>query len=548
MRLHVRKYSLVWICLVLILITVIPYSNVHEGTFLSFDDKRYVSENPFVPNGLSRENVRWAFSAGLFFQTPFIDYWQPMTTLSHMLDVALFGLNPAAHHLMNLLFHTLNVLLLFGLLFRLTGARLKSCLVATLFAIHPIHVEVVAWITARKDLLSLFFALIAMHVYVSVRTRPKQHSILFVALPFTLAMWAKPTVMTLPMALVLLDFWPLSKIRLGSFWKDLGASILHKWILFLSAVIFAPIALLSRTETAERLTQAPQVLDWFYAYTGYIKIFLFPLGAGIHGPSAYVSVQVWQYALSVLAITGITLLALRARRSHPYGVVGWLWFLGILFPLISASFIMERFMYVPGIGLLIAIVWFVGNLCENQIERTRQSQVHIKNVVALLAGGLVITLLAGITYLQVDYWRNDFTLWRRALDLNSNNYLAQYNMGTTLTDAGRADLAMKYFSKTLELMPENRFGAQAAGNLGGILIQTGREEEGISYLRRTLSIDAQFENAHNLLGVALAKQGKFDEAIDHFREEIKYRPNYREAHENLKRALRDKKASKTSGA
>ncbi len=518
-------------CLVaclLVAVTLAVYWRIGRHGFLHYDDDQYVTENPVVRSGLTAEGVTWAFT------TTHFSYWHPLTWISHMTDVELFGLDARAHHFVSLSFHAANAVLLFLILFRMTGGLWRSGFAAALFALHPLHVESVAWIAERKDVLSTFFALLAVGAYIRYVRRPGVPGYLAVLLLFLLGLMAKPIVVTLPLVLLLLDFWPLrrfSRAKPPPLLRILG----EKVPLFLLSAAVGVVTLLSpgvrgAASTLDRLPLDVRAANSLVAAAGYLRQMVWPSSLTVYYPHPEGSLGSWQIAGAVVLVGGMTILALRFAGRRPYLAFGWFWFLVTLLPVsgmmqVGGQSMADRYTYVPIIGVFVLISWGVSDL-------TAGWRFRAPSLAA--AAGAALCLLAFVAWRQAGYWRDDRTLFSHAIEVTSNNYLAEMNLGVALEREKRVDDAILHYREALRIRPSY---ADAHYNLGVALGRKGRIDEAASHYGRVLQLRPRDANAHNNLGFLLYGQGRLDEAIAHYREAIRTQPQFPLAQSNLGSAL-----------
>ncbi len=432
-------------CLLLMGLCGLAFSGALDCGFVRFDDHGYVYENPMVSAGLTRAGVQWAFTTKYMFN------WHPLTWLSHMADVELYGLEPAGHHLTSLLLHGLNVLLLFFALRRLTGRFYPSLLAAALWAVHPLRVESVVWISERKDLLSSFFCLAALWVYGSKRGR---HRMAWMALLFALALMAKPSWVTFPFLLLLLDAWPLRR------WPEMTAWALvrEKAPLFLLSALSCVITYSVQHSggavlSLETIPFFSRMANAVMAYGAYLRMLVWPVDLAVFYPYPVIAVPLWILAGSGIALLGLTVLAIRAVRQQPWGLMGWLWFLGSLVPMIG--FIQaggqawaDRYTYLPHIGLIVALVW------SGRASVRHSGNVYIRRA-SLSVAFAVILALALLSRQQTATWRDSETLFLNALERTENNANIQFNLANLYQLSGRRDEACVHYRETLKIMPDD---------------------------------------------------------------------------------------------
>jgi tetratricopeptide (TPR) repeat protein len=515
-----------WVAgVLLILATLIVYLPVKDHQFVHLDDDLY--HNPHTQEGLTWANIAWALTA---LEAGF---WHPLTWWSHMLDYELFGLSPGGHHLMSLLLHTLNVLLLFGLLHRWTGALWRSFLVAALFALHPLNVESVAWVAERKNVLSTLFWFLTLGAYVHYVRKPHWRRYLWVVVLFVLGLMAKPMLVTLPCVLLLLDYWPLG--RLGPSWSEFRQKVskllLEKAPLFALSVTSGILAIHAENKLGAlpSLQQIPldarlgNALTSFVAYLGKM---VWPTDLAVFYPHPEVSLPVGQVILAILVIGTLTLLVLRGAASYPYLLVGWLWYLGTLLPVsgliqVGHHSMADRYMYVPLIGVFILMVWG----CTQWVEGSQVKKGWGIGACVFLLLGLSIN-----TRLQLAHWQNSVSLFEHAIQSTADNYLAHNNLGTVFLEAGEIDKGMEQLAIALEIKPES---SEVLYNLGFALKQKGHLDGAARYFSEALALNRDLAGAHNNLGLIRMAQGDGEKAIQHFSKALEMDPQLFEALNNL---------------
>lgn len=495
----------------LIVATVAVFWQLTSYEFVGLDDSVYIIANPQLKAGLTGQNVLWAFT------TDRVGMWIPLTWLSFMLDFELWDLDPGGYHLTNLLFHIANTLLLFLLLTRLTGALWRSAFVAALFAIHPLHVESVAWVTERKDVLSTMFWILSIWAYVSYVERSTHAKYLLALFTFTLGLMAKPVVVTLPCVLLLLDYWPLGRFQVDhsgvdgnvSSQPDISLSILRSRSLQLilekipffglaaavSAVTFIFTQRLEGLETLEFLPMRFRIANALVSYVTYIGKMILPYDLAVPYPHPYMKLLIWKAAGAGLILVIISSVVMRATRRRPYLAVGWLWYLVTLVPNIGLvqtgrQAMADRFTYIPLIGLFIMVSWGVPEL----VKGWRQRRLALGVSVGVLLLGLMVC-----TWFQTRHWKNTIALFTHAVNVTTDNYVAHYSLGLALGREGKIEESMKHSYEALRIKPD-------------------------------------YAEAHNNLGVALAKQGRVKEAVEHFSKALRINPDYDKARENLEKA------------
>jgi tetratricopeptide (TPR) repeat protein len=525
-----------FISLLLIFATLTVFWQVHDYDYIYLDDPGYVTENPRVQEGLSRKNIVWAFA------TSHMGFWIPITWLSFMLDFELYGLDPGGYHLTNLFLHIANTLLLFLVLKRTTQCPWRSGYVAALFALHPLRVESVVWVAERKDVLSTLFWMLTMLAYVRYSERFRPYQYLLTLLALALGLMAKPMLVTLPFVLLLLDFWPLGRLQprltageIDSQSRDSGSLIStliwEKLPFFALAGACSVITYLAHQsagyiQTSDVLSFGARLANAVVAYVAYIWKMIWPRNLAVFYPPSVESLLTWQTAGAGLLLLLITIAIMRAGRHRPYLVVGWLWYLGTLVPVIGlvqagSQAMADRFTYVPLIGLFIIIAWGVPDLLHGWRHR---------KVFLGVAASILVLVLMYCAWGQVQHWRNNITLFEHALNVTDNNYVAHNNLGERLAQQGEIDKAINHFSAALRIRPDLPW---IRNNLGNALVSQRRLDEAITHYSEALRIQPDYVDAHNNLAVALAQMGKLNAATAHYYEALRVRPNSAETHNNL---------------
>jgi tetratricopeptide (TPR) repeat protein len=521
------------ISLLIALLTLVVYLPVWRCDFISFDDGDYVYENPNVQRGLTVAGVKWAFTC------VHSSNWHPITWMSHMLDCELFGLNPGAHHWINALFHALNAVLLFRLLLRMTRAQWPSAFIAAVFAWHPLHVESVAWVSERKDVLSTLFGLLAIGAYVrfvrpercdplipgkrpplSKSSWPTSKFYWLSLLFFALGLMSKPMLVTLPFVLLLLDYWPLNRLE-----RPLSAAALIRLtsekspFLLLTLLSSVITYLAQRTDAVVSLDRLPfgmRLENALVSYVSYIGKTFWPVDLAViypltSTPSALALIG--SVALLVLVTIGVWLLRCRAR----YLVTGWFWFLGMLVPVIGlvqvgGQALADRYMYLPMVGLLLIVAFGAKDLLEH---------FKLPAKALFLPAGLACAGCIALTVHQLSFWRDSETLFGHALAVTKRNVIAELNFGVALERAGRKDEAAQHYFKALDLDPD-RF--QAHNNVANVLADLGRREEAQVHYLESLRLKTNAPPAHLNYGTLLVDMGKFDKALEQYREAARLAP------------------------
>ena len=546
------KSAVLGVCVLLVIAVLLVFGRTMQHEFVNFDDQQYFYANPQVQHGLTWSGVAWAF------QSTYAANWHPLTWLSLMLDVELFGPGPAGPHLTNVILHAASTVLLFLLLRRMTGAHWRSALVAGLFGLHPLHVESVAWVSERKDVLSGLFFMLTLLMYVQYvqgvtggkwqvpgteaataapdTSRVTRHTSFFYGLAllfFTLGLMSKPMLVTVPFVLLLLDYWPLQRFEPSTLSAQ-HSTIRH---LIWEKLPFLALAAMScvvtylvqcRGETMVPLANLPPVFrmaNGLLAYVSYLGKAFWPVELAVFYPLPT--------KLSVVAVIGAGVVLLgttaaviwRARRE-PWLATGWFWYLGMLVPVIGlvqvgGQSIADRYTYIPYIGLFMMLCWSVPHWVIQQ---------RIFKMVACVTAGVVLAACAWRSGIQVGYWKNSETLFRHALEVTQDNGLAHCSLGIALGQAGRYEEAIEQYEQVLRIKPDN---FDAHHNLAGTLARLGRVAEAIGHWEQALQIKPDCAEAHYDLGIALEQAGKPDNAIGHYEQALWFKPDYAEAHYQL---------------
>jgi protein O-mannosyl-transferase len=546
----------------LVLLTLIVYRPVTDYSFVNFDDGLYVSSNRHVQKGLTWDGFLWAWQANV------ASNWHPLTMLTHMLDCEIHGMDAGGHHLTNLLFHLANVWLLFEVLRRMTGAVGASVFVAALFGIHPTHVESVAWIAERKDVLSGFFFFLTLGAWHRWVRAPTLRRYLLAVLLFVCGLLSKPMLVTLPCVLLLLDIWPLGRLRAGEIrsfrdlWTGLRPLLIEKIPLFvLSAASSAVTVYVQQGSlaTLQAVSVGRRVGNALVSYLVYVGKTFWPAKLAVFYPLP-VSVPSWKGLAAGALLLAITALVVWRLRRQPYLAVGWLWFLGMLVPVIGflqvgRQAMADRYTYLPSIGLFLILAWGAREILEP--DRRRR--------VAIAGGALVVIAALSVTaHAQVLTWKDSLSLFSHALKVTENNYLAHLNVALALSHRGRREESLQHFHELLRLQPNlteahaalgttyRRWGQNAKAlphlrravqlkperhrlrhSLAITLEELGRKEEAKLQLRKALELNPRFTDAHFRLGALLQEEGKMDEAREHYERALELDPELEPARRRL---------------
>jgi protein O-mannosyl-transferase len=515
------------VALALIAITLTAYYPIRHGEFINYDDMAYVYNNHRVQQGLTAGNVAWAF------KTTDLANWHPLTWLSHMADVQLFGTNPAGHHATSFFLHLINVLLLFWVLCRMSGLIWRGAFVSAVFAVHPLNVESVAWVSERKNVLSTLFALLTVWAYVTYTRKGGRRRYLLVVVLFVVGLLTKPMLVTLPFVLLLLDFWPLGRTSETGRAEESHAPRRRR--LFKLALEKAPLfalsivsSLITLKASASGGAMAPvsgvairyRLTNAVTSYAAYLYQLVWPTRLAPFYPHPGAFTPPRQVMLATLVLVAVTSLVVWRRRSSRYLAVGWLWYLVTLLPVIGLIQVgmqarADRYVYVPMIGILITAAWGAAQAARRLPRRD------------YWLGGAAVCVLVVLTFAarrQVTYWQSSEALWSHAIQVTDNNFVAHTNLAMALNLRERYDEAIEHCNTSLEIAPNDSL---TYATLGEALSKKGRPEEGIPHLYKALRLTADRETAvaaQRALGEAMVKVGNDEKAIHHFSQALRLDP------------------------
>ena len=511
-----KRATVIAIGLGLVTITWIVFWQVRTFEFVNLDDGAYVTENPYVSRGLSRENLAWAFTTGA------TSNWHPLTWLSLMLDVQLFGRNSGAMHLTSLVLHTANVLLMFAVLRLMTGSLWRSALASALFAIHPLHVESVAWVSERKDVLSTCFGFLAIWCYARYAQTEQRKWYLACGVLWTCSLMAKQMLVTLPFVLLLLDFWPLDRFRNRDGMLDGRRLVLEKLPLLAVTVLFCIVAFVVQhragsVQNLENYSLTSRIVNAGVVYFLYLAKTIWPHPLAAYYPHPIDAIPTWQFLSAVSLLLTITALALRWSRRHPYCLMGWLWYLGTLIPVIGLVQIgqqqmADRYTYVPLVGIFVAIAWSL------------PAPAHLAGWRAWVipaAACFVVLILAAVAWKQAGTWHDSEQLYANAAAVTRDNALAETNLGYALFLKGRYDAAFRHYERALEINPKS---ISTFNKLGMLMLALGQRDRALEFHRRALAVDPRDTATLRHMGRALFELGRTDEALERFEQAIHIDP------------------------
>jgi len=531
------------ICLLLALAVWVVFGQTVHHEFVNYDDNRLVYENPAITAGLSLKGI-----VGAFIHIN-AQEWYPLTSLSHMLDCQLYGLNAGGHHLTNVLLHSATAIILFLVLQTMTGALWPSAFVAAVFAIHPLRVESVAWVTERKDVLSGLFFVLTLGAYVRYvrrleRSRPEaaEHHSAFdlraltstdywlTLLLFVLGLLSKTMLVTVPLVLLLLDYWPLGRFQRSIFnWQNVTRLVCEKLPFLLLAAAAGVATILAQADSiqsVQKLGLPSRMGNALLVYATYLGQMFYPVGLAVLYPHPGNQLSVWWMGLSLVLLSIISVGVVRWQRTRPYLLMGWLWYLGMLVPVIGILQVglqarADRYTYLPQIGLYVLLAWGGMDLCG----LWRYGRAVLRAVATVVLG--VLTIFA---HVQTSYWRDSVSLWTHTLACTPRNFIAHSNLGNALTVLGRTDEALVHYKQAIELQPDS---AEANNNLGSEFVKQGKLDVAMTYLQRALQLKPDYAAAYCNLGVALAAQGKREQAIQYYERAVQLKPDLAEAHYKL---------------
>lgn len=508
-----------FICVALALLAIGIYAQTASHGFVDLDDTGYVVTNPHVTGGLSMDNVQWALTS------TYAANWHPLTWISHQIDVSLFGMNAGRQHLTSLFWHVLATLLLFGCLRTMTGSVWRSAFVAAAFAAHPAHVESVAWIAERKDVLSAALWFATTWAYVAWTRRPSVSLYAMTVVCFALGLMAKPMLVTLPFTLLLLDYWPLG--RAAGHWRDRVTETIP---LFALAAISSVITTVAQQQggavgSLEVISLVERLANATLSYGRYLTMLVWPAKLTVLypylRPVPIAASSAWAAVLVVL-----TVLAWRARRTQPSWIVGWLWFLGTMVPVIGlvqvgSQALADRYTYIPSVGIFIAIAWGVEALAR---------RVHAPRAVPAAVAVAVVMVLAIVAYRQTAVWASTETLWRHAVDVVPQSARAHNSLGVAYGNAGRAAEATAQFQIAAGLQLDVATGQDVFPNLGRALMAQGKIAEAVPYLERARQVSPGRADVWHQLGIAYFGVDRKGDAMAAWKEAVRLNPRSDESY------------------
>jgi hypothetical protein len=522
-----KKQTLI-VYIILTAITLAVFWQMYKYDFISLDDYAYVVDNSHIPSGITLNGLRWAFS------TTYAEFWHPLTWLSLMFDYQLFGLNAGGYHLTSLILHILSALLLFWLFNRMTGAIGKSAFIAAFFALHPLHVESVAWIAERKDVLSAFFWMLTLCFYVYYTEKPITRRYLLVVFSFVLALLSKPMVVTLPVVMILLDYWPLQRFELKNTESNLMEVTQGKrflWLLwektpfFILSAVFSIITLYAQYKpSATYFTLSSRLANAPVSFVTYLEKTFWPHDMVPFYPFSD-QLPVWHVLGATLLILVISTVVIVMAKRLPYLFAGWLWYAIILLPVIGiiqiGDFAMaDRYHYLPSVGIAIGLAWGIPSLFPRE---------DIRRIILFPASTAFLAIMAVLSWQQCGYWKNSIELFNHTLQVTKNNYLAHNNLGVVLFNEGKIEEAIDHYNKAIRLKPNY---IQSYYNRGNAYARLGQYQRAFDDLNEAINLNPGYFKAYNGRAINYAKLGQFKNAIDDFNMAIKLKEDFADAYKN----------------
>ncbi len=518
-----QRWRVTGLCLVLAAITFAVFGQTAGFGFVTYDDSKYVYGNPVVARSLTFKGIVWAFTS------IYASNWHPLTWLSHMLDCQLYGLHPGGHHLTSVLLHTATVIALFLVLLQMTGAFWRSAFVSAVFAIHPLRVESVAWVAERKDVLSGLFFMLTIGAYVRYARRPWSLARYgLVVLLLAMGLMCKPMLVTLPVVLLLLDYWPLQRVEP----QKLSRLVLEKLPLLALSAASCVTTLLAQSgaiQSAVSFSLPYRLGNALAACMVYFGQMLWPAGLAALYPFPHSGAPPWEVALAGILLASLSAFTWSERQRRPWLLIGWLWYLVMLLPVVGIIQVgsqahADRYTYLPQIGIYVALTWLVA-----------EWRVNHAALGGLMAGVLAVLMVCA--WKQTTYWQNNETLWTRALACTTGNYVAHMELGAALLQKGKVDEAISHYHEALQIKPDE---AEMHYNLGNALLQKGRVDDAMTQYQVALEIKPNYSAAHVNLGNVLQQKRRVDEAITQYQEALQIDPDNGDAQNNLGNVLLQK--------
>ncbi len=521
------------ICMFIIIAVFAAYWQLPKNSFISFDDDIYVTKNIHVQAGFSLENIKWAFTTFHAFN------WHPVVWFSHMMDYQLFGLNASMHHLMSLLFHITNSVLLFIVLRSMTNTLWPSAFVAVLFAVHPLHVESVAWVSERKDLLSTLFLLLTTLGYYRYVKKKGIENYIPVFLLYALGLMSKPMLVTLPFVFLLFDLWPIQRIKISYYIQNkeikikkekISYLILEKIPLFILSAASSVITFIAQKEggIVQSLQEFPlkiRLANTFISYIRYIGKMFIPVDLAFYYPYP-ADFLTWKVLIALLIMIFITIFAIKKVKAMPFFLVGWLWYVGTLIPAIglvqvATQSMADRYTYIPLIGLFIIIAWG---------SKTFYDTYHCSSKLITAVSAIVIIVFMSLTWKQVRYWENDIQLYSHDVKVTIDNPLSNYHLGLAIEKQGKIEEAIRYYTEAVRIKPDF---LRVRNSLGNAFVKLEKYEDAIIHYTYALTLKKNYADGHFNLGFAFMHLGKTEDAVRQYKRAIEIDKDHADAHYNL---------------
>ena len=517
------------IYLVIIYATINAYIGVTHFDFTNYDDDQYVTQNVHVQKGLTLNNIRWAFTSTEAAN------WHPLTWISHMMDVQLFGLNPGGHHFSNLVLHVLNAILLLMLLTKMTGEIWKSAFVAVVFALHPLHVQSVAWVAERKDVLSAFFFLLTLWAYTGYCPKKNYKYYVLTLFFFICGLMSKPMLVTLPVVLLLMDYWPLQRFSINidsesnPDWRKFRRAVFEKIPFLIFSASSCVITVIAQKKALYTASLYLRVANAALSYVKYIYKVVWPVRLAVFYPHPQI-IPFWKAAIAIVILLSISLWAVCNIRKKPWLSVGWFWYLGTLVPVIGlvqvgSQAMADRYMYIPMTGLMIMVAWEVPYMIRNW---------QYKTIVLSVSVAVISIALWTTTWFQVRYWENSRSLFEHALAVTHGNYVAYNNLGGYFFMKGELKTAEDRFVKAIHTNPQY---ADPYYNLGLLYHYEGHKQKARKCYHQVLRLNPRYAAAYYRLGTLCYSETNFHKAVAYFNTALRIDPHLTVAQDMLHKAL-----------
>lgn len=501
--------------IILTCLVAAAYGRTAQNEFLGMDDHVYVWDNPHIKNGLTWDGIVWAFQADLTQPSEYADYWQPVTFISRMVDISLFGINAQWHHLGNLFFHILNVWFLYHILIRITGSSKISLWVTALWAVHPLHAEIIGWTTARKDVLSVFFGLMAIYAYFYTRSLGYFWRYAIVSLFFILSLMAKPMLITLPVLLILIDVYDDTVengyIRIKRFFP----MTLDKWPLLVLVLAYLPIPFLGQPAAFENVN--PPLAKAMVAYTFYLQKIFLPIKLSLYGPMPELKISNGHLLLSLIIFSGVSFLIWLGRKKSWLLVLGWTWFILTTLPIIALTWTADRFVYFPMIGILLIFVVAITLLIKKSDYYASIFTIFV----------ILFTLQS---FKQIAVWKNDETIMLKALEYSNENYSAHNILGVFYARHGDQDKALRHLKEAVRIKPDRD---KPYNNIGMILQEQGQLDEALIYFDKSVRYNPKDFRTINNIGIIYIRKGQYQKGIQYLYKALEVNPMALDVYNNI---------------